>query len=128
MPGRRPGRALARHDLLPAYADHLHSLVDLTGIRRLTVVADAGNGMAGHTLPAVLGSVDLELIGLYTDPDGTFPNHAPNPLEPENLVDAQRARSSSTVPTWPWSSTAMPTAASSSTSGARWSAPRRSRP
>ena len=78
-------------DLLPAYADHLHSLVDLTGIRRLTVVVDAGNGMAGHTLPAVLGPVDLELIGLYTDPDGTFPNHQPNPLEPENLRDAQAA-------------------------------------
>ncbi|GAA3607483.1 phosphohexomutase domain-containing protein [Microlunatus ginsengisoli] len=78
-------------DLLPAYADHLHSLVDLSGIRRLTVVADAGNGMAGHTLPAVLGGQNLELIGLYTDPDGTFPNHAPNPLEPENLVDAQAA-------------------------------------
>ncbi len=78
-------------DLLPAYAEHLHSLVDLSGIRRLKVVADAGNGMAGHTLPAVLGVVDLELIGLYTDPDGTFPNHAPNPLEPENLIDAQAA-------------------------------------
>ena len=78
-------------DLLPAYAEHLLSLVDLTGIRRLTVVADAGNGMAGHTLPAVLGTLDLELIGLYTDPDGTFPNHQPNPLEPENLVDAQAA-------------------------------------
>lgn len=78
-------------DLLPAYAEHLLSLVDLTGIRRLTVVADAGNGMAGHTLPAVLGTLDLELVGLYTDPDGTFPNHQPNPLEPENLVDAQAA-------------------------------------
>ena len=78
-------------DLLPAYADHLHSLVDLTGIRRLKVVVDAGNGMAGHTLPAVLGISDLDIIGLYTDPDGTFPNHAPNPLEPENLVDAQAA-------------------------------------
>src|ERR687897_2239293 len=78
-------------DLLPAYADHLHSLVDLTGIRRLTVVVDAGNGMAGHTLPAVLGPVDLDLIGLYTDPDGTFPNHQPNPLDPENLLDAQTA-------------------------------------
>ena len=94
--GDEPVPAAARgqyseQDLLPAYADHLHSLVDLTGIRRLTVVADAGNGMAGHTLPAVLGPVDLELIGLFTDPDGTFPNHAPNPLEPENLVDAQAA-------------------------------------
>ncbi len=81
----------SERDLLPAYADHLLSLVDLRGIRRLTVVADAGNGMAGHTLPAVLGTLDLDLIGLYTDPDGTFPNHQPNPLEPENLVDAQDA-------------------------------------
>src|SRR4051812_30285727 len=78
-------------DLLPAYADHLLSLVDLAGIRPLTVVADAGNGMAGHTLPAVLGTLELDLIGLYTDPDGTFPNHQPNPLEPENLRDAQAA-------------------------------------
>ena len=86
VPGTRKER-----DLLPAYAEHLLSLVDLTGIRRLTVVADAGNGMAGHTLPAVLGTLNLDLIGLYTDPDGTFPNHQPNPLEPENLVDAQAA-------------------------------------
>jgi phosphomannomutase len=55
------------------------------------VVVDAGNGMAGHTLPAVLGPLDLELVELYTDLDGNFPNHPPNPLEPENLVDAQRA-------------------------------------
>ena len=86
VPGKR-----REHDLLPAYAEHLHSLVDLSGIRRLTVVADAGNGMAGHTLPAVLGSSNLTLIGLYTDPDGSFPNHAPNPLEPQNLVDASLA-------------------------------------
>jgi phosphomannomutase len=86
----RPG-TYSERDLLPAYAAHLHSLVDLSQIRRLKVVADAGNGMAGHTLPAVLGTQNLEIIGLYTDPDGTFPNHAPNPLEPENLVDAQAA-------------------------------------
>lgn len=78
-------------DVLGAYAAHLHSLVDLTGTRRLRVVADAGNGMAGHTLPAVFGPLDVELIGLYTDPDGTFPNHPPNPLEPENLLDARAA-------------------------------------
>ncbi len=89
-PAAAPGER-SEQDLLPAYADHLHSLVDLTGIRRLKVVADAGNGMAGHTLPAVLGPLDLELIGLFTDPDGTFPNHPPNPLEPENLLDAQAA-------------------------------------
>src|SRR5690606_34156959 len=78
-------------DLLADYAAYLHGLVDLSGLRRLRVVADAGNGMAGHTLPAVLGPLNLDLIGLYTDPDGTFPNHPPNPLEPENLVDAQAA-------------------------------------
>ena len=89
-PAATPGTR-TEQDLLPAYADHLLSLVDLTGIRRLTVVADAGNGMAGHTLPAVLGTLDLDLVGLYTDPDGTFPHHQPNPLEPENLVDAQAA-------------------------------------
>ena len=81
----------SEQDLLLSYANYLHSLVDLSGIRRLRVVADAGNGMAGHTLPAVLGDDDLELIGLFLDLDGTFPNHPPNPLEPENLLDAQAA-------------------------------------
>jgi len=89
-PHAKPGNR-SEQDLLPAYAEHLHSLVDLSGIRRLIVVVDAGNGMAGHTLPAVLASTNLELIGLYTEPDGTFPNHAPNPLEPENLLDASEA-------------------------------------
>ena len=82
-------------DVLGAYAAHLHSLVDLTGIRPLTVVADAGSGMAGHTLPAVFpGGTDgppVEIIGLYTEPDGNFPFHPANPLEPANLVDAQAA-------------------------------------
>jgi phosphomannomutase len=89
-PAATPGKRTER-DVLPAYAEHLHSLVDMKGIRRLRVVADAGNGMAGHTLPAVLGGDDLELIGLFTELDGSFPNHPPNPLEPENLLDAQAA-------------------------------------
>jgi len=78
-------------DVLADYAAHLHSLVDLEGLRRLTVVVDAGNGMAGLTTPAVLGPLGLDLVGLYLDLDGTFPNHMPNPLVPENLVDAQHA-------------------------------------
>ena len=78
-------------DLLGAYAAHLHSLVPLGGMRRLKVVVDAGNGMAGHTTPAVLGPLNVEVIGLFMDLDGSFPNHPPNPLEPANLVDAQRA-------------------------------------
>src|SRR5215218_2950545 len=90
LPPVPPGQR-SEQDLLPAYAAYLHSLVDLTGIRQLRVVADAGNGMAGYTLPAVLGGYDLVLIGLFLDLDGTFPNHPPNPLEPENLLDAQDA-------------------------------------
>ena len=59
--------------------------------RGLTVVVDAGNGMAGHTALSVLTGRELDIVGLYLDLDGTFPNHPANPLEPENLVDAQRA-------------------------------------
>ncbi|OYO20826.1 phosphomannomutase/phosphoglucomutase [Enemella dayhoffiae] len=82
---------LRSQDLLPAYADHLHSLVSTDGMRRLKVVVDAGNGMGGHTVPSVLKGLDVEMIGLYLELDGSFPNHQPNPLEPQNLVDAQRA-------------------------------------
>ena len=80
-------------DLLVDYADFLHSLVDLTGGRPLKVVVDAGNGMAGHTVPAVLQRADLplEVIPLYFELDGTFPHHEANPLEPENLRDVQAA-------------------------------------
>ncbi|MCE1174358.1 MAG: phosphomannomutase/phosphoglucomutase [Propionibacteriales bacterium] len=78
-------------DLLGAYAERLHSLVDTNDMRRLKVVIDAGNGMAGHTAGAVLSPLNVELIELFTDLDGSFPNHPPNPLEPANLVDAQRA-------------------------------------
>ncbi len=84
-------------DLLGDYAAFLRSLVDLSGIRPLKVVVDAGNGMGGHTVPAVLGTgaglaeLPLEIVPLYFELDGTFPNHEANPLEPANLVDLQRA-------------------------------------
>ncbi len=90
LPPAKTRGGYAEQDVLNDYASHLHSLVDLSGIRRLKVVVDAGNGMAGHTTPAVLGPLDVEVVGLYTDLDGTFPNHPPNPLDPANLVDAQR--------------------------------------
>jgi phosphomannomutase len=85
-----------RRDLLAEYAAHLRSLVDLTGIRPLTVVVDAGNGMAGHTVPAVLGdavlpALPLRIVPLYFELDGSFPNHEANPLEPANLLDLQKA-------------------------------------
>lgn len=89
-PVARPGHVTQR-DLLPAYAEHLRSLVNLDQIRRLKVVVDAGNGMAGHTTPSVLGALPIDIVGLYLDLDGSFPHHQPNPLEPQNLVDARKA-------------------------------------
>jgi len=86
---RRTGRVVQR-DLLPDYAAYLRRLVDLSGNRRLTVVVDAGNGMAGHTVPVVLAGLPVELVPLYFELDGSFPNHEANPIEPENLVDVQQ--------------------------------------
>ncbi|WP_159706038.1 phosphomannomutase/phosphoglucomutase [Arthrobacter sp. 18067] len=87
---------VASLDVLADYALKLRSLVDLSGVRPLKVVVDAGNGMAGLTVPAVLGSQILEalpltIVPLYFELDGTFPNHPANPLEPENLRDLQAA-------------------------------------
>ena len=87
---------VTRRDVLGDYAHYLRSLVDLSGIRPLKVVVDAGNGMAGLTTPAVLGdalldALPLEIVPLYFELDGTFPNHPANPLEPANLVDLQKA-------------------------------------
>jgi phosphomannomutase len=85
-----PG-AVTQRDLLPGYADCLKSLVDLRGIRRLKVAVDAGNGMAGHTVPTVFAGLPIELVPLYFELDGTFPHHEANPIDPKNLVDLQRA-------------------------------------
>lgn len=88
---------VVHEDLLADYAAYLRSLVALDSIRPLRVVVDAANGMAGHTVPAVLqqaaglGALPLEVIPLYFELDGSFPNHEANPLEPANLVDLQRA-------------------------------------
>src|SRR4051812_12115579 len=77
-------------DLLDAYATHLLQLVPMTGGRRLKVVVDAGNGMAGHTAPAVLERLaNVEVVPMYFELDGTFPHHEANPIEPENLRDLQ---------------------------------------
>ena len=79
-------------DLLDAYAEHLLSLVPMTGDRPLKVVIDAGNGMAGHTAPAVFDRVSpdrVEVVPMYFELDGSFPNHEANPIEPDNLRDLQ---------------------------------------
>jgi phosphomannomutase len=88
---RDPGRVgtVAQRDVLAEYAAHLRSLVDLTSIRPLKVVIDAGNGMGGHTVPVVLDGLPLDVVPMYFELDGSFPNHEANPLDPANLVDLQ---------------------------------------
>src|SRR3954453_7617435 len=85
-----PIGAMTDRDVLADYGEFLRSLVDLTDLRPLRVAVDAGNGMAGHTAPAVFGALSsLEVLPLYFELDGTFPNHEANPLDPDNLVDLQ---------------------------------------
>ncbi|MDW5324254.1 phosphomannomutase/phosphoglucomutase [Plantactinospora sp. KLBMP9567] len=91
-----PSGTVTHLDLLAEYAAHLRGLVDLSGIRPLKIVVDAGNGMAGHVVPAVLGDailpgLPLSIVPMYFDLDGTFPNHEANPIDPANLVDLQKA-------------------------------------
>ena len=89
-----PG-SLSTTDVLAAYAAHLLALapVPVSRPRGLKVVVDAGNGMAGHTAPAVFDRLGdrVDLVPLYFELDGTFPNHEANPIEPENLADLQKA-------------------------------------
>jgi len=92
----QPG-SYRQEDVLAKYAAYLRKLVDLRGIRKLKIVIDAGNGMGGMTVPAVLGNLSglgelpLEIVPLYFELDGSFPNHEANPLDPKNLVDLQKA-------------------------------------
>ena len=81
---------ITQQDLLHAYADHLRTLVDISGNRRLKVVVDAGNGMGGHTVPIVFEGLPIELVPMYFELDGSFPNHEANPLDPKNIVDLQK--------------------------------------
>ncbi len=90
---RDPGRvgSVSQRDVIHEYAAHLRGLVDLSGGRPLKVVVDAGNGMGGHTVPVVLADLPLEVVPMYFELDGSFPNHEANPLDPANLVDLQAA-------------------------------------
>ena len=85
-----PG-VVTRQDLLSGYASYLKNLVDLSGIRPLKVAVDAGNGMAGHTVPKVFAGLPIETVPLYFELDGSFPHHEANPIDPANLVDLQAA-------------------------------------
>ncbi len=84
-----PAGELEHLDFLDTYVRTLHDLAPVEG-RRLTVAVDAGNGMAGHTVPAVFAGLDVELIPLYLELDGAFPNHEANPLDHSTLVDLQQ--------------------------------------
>jgi phosphomannomutase len=95
LPATATPGAVEQVDLLRPYAEYLRNLVDLSGIRPLKVVVDAGNGMGGYTVPAVLGdavlaALPLTIVPLYFELDGSFPNHEANPLEPANIADLQR--------------------------------------
>jgi phosphomannomutase len=88
--GTGPAGRIVSRDLLSGYAEHLKKLVDVSGIRPLKVAVDAGNGMAGHTVPTVFEGLPIDLVPMYFELDGTFPNHEANPIDPENLRDLQR--------------------------------------
>ena len=80
-----------RQDVLPDYGRHCRTFVDEGSLRPLKVAVDAGNGMAGKTVPIAFEPLPFEIVPLYFELDGTFPNHPANPIEAENLVDLQRA-------------------------------------
>lgn len=82
--------SITNQDILADYAKFLHELAGLNQVRPLTVVVDAGNGMAGHTAPIVLALPGLTVIEMYFELDGNFPNHEANPIDPTNLVQLQQ--------------------------------------
>ncbi|MBX6754927.1 MAG: phosphomannomutase/phosphoglucomutase [Thermorudis peleae] len=83
--------ALEQRDILADFAAHVLSLIDPAVIRPMKIVIDAGNGMGGLVAPAVFGQLPVTVVPLYFELDGRFPNHVPNPIEPENIKDLQRA-------------------------------------
>lgn len=85
-----PAGTESSKDLNTEYVKYLHSLVDLKAARKLKVVIDAGNGMGGFSVPKVFENSNFEVVPMYFELDGTFPNHEANPIEPANLVDLQK--------------------------------------
>ncbi|CAN5862339.1 phosphomannomutase/phosphoglucomutase [soil metagenome] len=81
---------LRQKEVLRAYVEHAISFVDVATIKPLKVVVDAGNGMAGKTIPMLFEHIPCELVPLFFELDGTFPNHLANPINPENMVDLQK--------------------------------------
>ena len=80
-----------QRNMLEEYVDHLLTLVDIKNIRPLKIIVDAGNGMAGHTAPAIFARLNCEVIPMYFELDGSFPNHEANPLDESTLQDLKQA-------------------------------------
>jgi phosphomannomutase len=80
-----------QRNMLEEYVDYLLSLVEVKNIRPLKIIVDAGNGMAGHTAPAIFERLNCEVIPMYFELDGTFPNHEANPLDEKTLTDLKQA-------------------------------------
>jgi len=86
----RPG-SVAKRDILDDFAAHCLRFVDPNAIKPFKIAIDAGNGMAGLTVPYVFKSLPCHVVPLFFELDGTFPNHPASPIEPENMVDLQKA-------------------------------------
>jgi phosphomannomutase len=82
---------IARRDILDDFAQHCLRFIDPAAIKPFKIAIDAGNGMAGLTVPYVFKHLPCEVVPLFFELDGTFPNHPASPIEPENMVDLQRA-------------------------------------
>ena len=89
--GRSPDGRVQNLDVLPQYAAHCRDAIDVESLRHIRVAIDAGNGMAGKTVPLVFDGLPIEVVPLFFELDGTFPNHPANPIEPANLEDLRRA-------------------------------------
>src|SRR5215212_7286489 len=76
-------------DITAEYANHCLSFINTEGLRPLKIVIDAGNGMAGKMLPPIFEGLPFEYVPMYFELDGSFPNHPPNPIEPENMEELQ---------------------------------------
>ncbi len=90
IPPAKAGGSVEERDLLEEFVAHALSMIDVAALKPMKIVVDAGNGMAGRLIPPVFDKIPGELIPLYFELDGTFPNHEANPLEPQNIVDLQR--------------------------------------
>ncbi|HEY7833547.1 MAG TPA: phosphomannomutase/phosphoglucomutase, partial [Ktedonobacterales bacterium] len=85
-----PAGNVIPRDVLDDYINHVFSFIDVANIKPLKVAVDAGNGMAGMTIPRAFQRLPCELVPLYFELDGTFPNHPASPIEPENTAELRR--------------------------------------